>query len=181
MQQDQYTNEEKQELLKVVRTAIETYIRKSKKYKPQTENEKFLEKRGVFVTLHKNGKLRGCIGYIQPIKPLIEAVCDNAVAAAAADNRFAPVEADEIDDLRIEISVLTVPRPDTLENIIKNKYGVVLRQGSRGATYLPQVWDDLPEPEEFFGSLCLKAGLEPGCYKDSGTELLSYRAVVFGE
>lgn len=178
---DEYSEEEKQELLKVARTTIEQYLEKGKTFQPQTDNPKFKENRGVFVTLHKHGQLRGCIGYIQPIKPLIEAVRDNAISAAVHDTRFSPVKASELEDIEIEISILTVPQPDTLENIIKNKYGVVLQQGSRGATYLPQVWEDLPDSEEFFSSLCLKAGLSSNCWQDKKTQLLSYRAIVFHE
>lgn len=180
-EQDEYTQAEKEELLKIARTTLEQYLKEGKTYEPQIDNSKFKENRGVFVTLNKNGQLRGCIGYIQPIKPLIEAVCDNAISAAVHDTRFLPVQASELDDIEIEISILTVPKPDTLENIIKNKFGVVLQQGNQGATYLPQVWEDLADPEQFFQSLCLKGGLMPNCYKDAKTELFSYQAIVFHE
>jgi len=179
--QDEYTQAEKQKLLEVARDTIEMYLKEGKTYEPETDNPKFKEERGVFVTLNKNHNLRGCIGYIEPIKPLIEAVRDNAISAAAHDNRFPPVQSAELDDIEIEVSILTVPKPDTIENIIKHKKGVVLSQGSRGATYLPQVWEDLSDPIQFFSSLCQKGGLLPGCYKDSKTEVLSYEAIVFHE
>src|SRR3989344_5682890 len=166
--QDEYSDAEKKELLRVARTTIEMYLKEGKTYQPKTDNPKFLEKRGVFVTLNKNGQLRGCVGYIEPIKPLIEAVADNVISAAVHDNRFLPVDQSEVRDLEIEISVLTVPQADTLANIIKNKSGVVLQKGNRGATYLPQVWEDLPDADQFFSSLCLKGGLAVDCYRDAG-------------
>ena len=178
---EEYSDDEKQELLTIARKTIEMYLKKGKTYEPETDNFKFKQERGVFVTLHKNGQLRGCIGYIEPIKPLIEAVRDNAISAAVDDDRFLPLEAKELAEIEIEISVLTLPKPDTLENIVKNKKGAVLRQGGRGAIYLPQVWDDLSDPEQFFQTLCLKGGLEPDCYKDPATELFSYEAIVFDE
>ena len=180
-QKDEYLESEKQELLGVARTTLELYLTEGKVYEPQTDNQKFKEKRGVFVTLNKNGNLRGCIGYIQPVKSLIEAVRDNAISAAVHDSRFEPVDAIELNDIKIEISILTIPKPDILENIIENHYGVVLQQGNNGATYLPQVWDDLSDPDEFFSSLCLKGGMSLDCYKDPKTELMSYRAIGFRE
>lgn len=179
--QDEYTASEKQELLEVARNTIVMYLKEGKTYEVQTDNPKLKEERGVFVTLNKSHNLRGCVGYIEPIKPLIEAVRDNAISAAAHDSRFSSVTASELDEIEIEISILTVPKPDTLENIIKDKLGTVLSQGSRGATYLPQVWDDLNDSDQFFSSLCMKGGLPADCYKDSETELLSYKAIVFHE
>ena len=177
----EYSEDEKQELLGVARTTIEMYLKEGKTYEPQADNPKFKEGRGVFVTLNKHGQLRGCIGYIQPIKPLIEAVRDNAISAAVHDSRFSPVDKSELADIEIEVSILTVPKPDILENIIKDKKGVVLQKGNQGATYLPQVWEDLPDAGQFFQSLCRKGGLAPDCYKDPDTQLLSYEAIVFHE
>jgi hypothetical protein len=179
--QGEYSEAEKKELLQVARTTLEQYLNEGKIYQPKTDNPKFKEKRGVFVTLNKNGQLRGCIGYIEPIKPLIEAVADNAISAAIYDSRFLPVKADELKDIEIEISILTVPKPDTIENAAKNKFGVVLQKGNRGATYLPQVWEDLADPGQFFSSLCLKGGLAADCYQAENIQILSYQATVFGE
>lgn len=178
---DEYSEAEKSELLKVARTALEQYVKTGKTYEPKTDYQKLLEKRGVFVTLTKDGQLRGCIGYIEPIEALIEAVRDNAISAAAHDNRFMPVESSELKDIKIEISVLTPPKTDTIDEIIKFKKGVVLRQGNRGATYLPQVWEDLSDPTQFFQSLCLKGGLDKNCYKNEDIQTMSYEAIVFSE
>lgn len=179
--QDNYTQAEKKELLSLVRNTIKHYLKDGTKYEFRTDNPKFQQKRGVFVTLNKNDNLRGCIGYIEPIKPLAEAIQDNAISAAVDDNRFKPVSEPELNEIKIEISILTVPQVDTLENINKHKLGAVLKQGAYGATYLPQVWEDLSGPDQFWQSLCLKAGLSAGCYLDKKTEFLSYQAIVFGE
>lgn len=178
---DEYSEAEKQELLEVARTTIEQYLKEGKTYEPATANPKFKEKRGVFVTLNKNGQLRGCIGYIEPVASLVEAVVDNAISAAVHDNRFSPVQASELKDIEIEISILTVPEIDTLQNIIDQKLGVVLKQGNRGATYLPQVWEGLADPNQFFSTLCLKGGLAANCHKDKDTQFFSYKAIVFHE
>lgn len=178
---EEYSEAEKRKLLQVARMTIKKYLEDGEEYQVEADNPKFQEKRGVFVTLNKNGTLRGCIGYIEPVKPLIEAVRDNAISAAVHDNRFSPVAAGELDEIKIEISVLTVPAPDILEEIIKNKKGVVLKKGGYQATYLPQVWGGLPDPDEFFSSLCLKAGLPNECYQNADIELFSYEAIIFHE
>lgn len=178
---DDYSQAEKKELLKLARQTLETYLKTGKTIQPEITNPKFLAKRGVFVTLTKAKKLRGCIGYIEPFKSLAEAIVDNAISAAVNDSRFSPVSLDELADLQIEISILTPPQPDTIENIIKYKKGAILQQDNRGATYLPQVWADLSEPEEFFTSLCFKAGLSAECYRDKQTKVSSYQAILLIE
>lgn len=119
-----------------------------------------------FVTLTLNGELRGCIGHLQPMQPLGLDVRENAVAAAFQDFRFAPLTARELDQVRIEVSLLGptifTPCPSreqclrTLEPFVD---GVILRSGSHQATFLPQVWEDLPEPEAFINHLLRKARL----------------------
>ncbi len=107
MASEEYSPEEKKELLQLARQTIETYLETGKKEVPETGNPKFLEKRGVFVTLHSGGKLRGCIGYPLPTKSLVEAVVDNAVSSSTEDYRFQPVTGGELKHIDIEISVLT--------------------------------------------------------------------------
>ncbi|MFA5029290.1 MAG: AmmeMemoRadiSam system protein A [Patescibacteria group bacterium] len=179
MDQGHYTRGEKEFLLKIVRTTLEKYLQTDEKFEPQTVNQRLWEKRGVFVTLHKKGELRGCIGYIEPVEPIMMAVRDNAIAAAN-DPRFLPLAEEELKEIEIEISILT-PLEKTVLSEIKKGDGVMIKRGRAGATYLPQVWDDLPEPEVFFGSLCQKAGLERECYKDQKTEFYKYSAIVFKE
>lgn len=147
------------------------------------------ENRGCFVTLtKKNHDLRGCIGYILPIASLYKAVIDNAYSAAFSDPRFPPVSANEIDDLHLEISVLTVPekldyngKSDLLKKLEPLKDGVILKKGFYSATFLPQVWEQLPGKEDFLGHLCIKAGLNPDEWEKGTLEIEIYHAEVFEE
>ena len=133
------------------------------------------EKRAVFVTLNKQRsaggyELRGCIGSIIPVRPLIDDVIHNAKAAAFQDPRFPPLTPAELPLVRIEISILTIPQKvvytdvDHLRQIIRPGIdGVILRLGDRQATFLPQVWEQLPDFDLFFSHLCQKAGLPGNC------------------
>ena len=140
------------------------------------------EPRGAFVTLHRDGRLRGCIGYIQGIKPLLEAVVDNAVAAAVRDPRFLPVTPDEVPHLQVEVSVLSPLRPVAHWREIEiPRHGVVLRRGPAQAVFLPQVaaeqgWDR----ETTLSHLALKAGLPPDAWRE-GAEFAVFTADVFAE
>ena len=132
-------------------------------------------------SLNEDEKLRGCIGYIEPIEKLYKAVQLNALSAAFDDPRFSPLSENELKNVKIEISILTIPNECEFKNIKQNIDGVVLKNGRNGATYLPQVWEDIESEEEFFGSLCNKAGLEWNCYKDKNTKFSTYQAEVFSE
>ena len=149
-------------------------------------NAKFQEKRGVFVTLEIEKNLRGCIGNIVPTYPLIEAVQKNAFAAAFEDPRFNPLSAEEFPKITIEISLLTVPKalafssPEDLCKKLRPKIdGVVLQKGWQSATFLPQVWEDLPDPETFLSHLSAKAGLPPDAWKEAEIEI--YQVEKFKE
>ncbi|MBN2546950.1 MAG: AmmeMemoRadiSam system protein A [Spirochaetes bacterium] len=146
------------------------------------------EKRGCFVTLNKHGDLRGCIGYILPIQPLYQAVIDNAYNAAFSDPRFNPVTKDEIDDIHIEISVLTIPeklnykdKDDLLNKLKPDIDGVILKLGYRSSTFLPQVWEQLPSKEEFLSHLCMKAGLSFDEWQKGKLEIEIYKVEAFEE
>lgn len=146
------------------------------------------EKRGCFVTLTKHHNLRGCIGYILPIAPLYKAVIDNAFSAAFSDPRFPPVSKEEVSSLHLEISVLSVPqkldyssKDDLLNKLIPLKDGVIIKKGFYSATFLPQVWEQLPKKEDFLGHLCLKAGLSPNEWEKGTLEIEIYHAEVFEE
>ncbi len=146
------------------------------------------EKRGCFVTLNKNNNLRGCIGYILPIAPLFQAVIDNAYSAAFSDPRFPPVSENEVSNLHIEISVLTVPERvdykdanDLLNKLAPQKDGLIIKKGLYSATFLPQVWEQLPGKEDFLGHLCMKAGLNPDEWKKGNLEIEIYKAEAFEE
>lgn len=135
---------------------------------------------GAFVTLHKNGRLRGCIGEIIPTRPLYEAVMDQAVNAGLRDPRFPAVSMDEIGDIEFEISALTPPEPvESYRDIIIGEHGMVLRKAGRSAVFLPQV-----APEQGWGlaetlsHLAMKGGLPPDAWRD-GAEFTVFEAIVF--
>ncbi|MBP5638143.1 MAG: AmmeMemoRadiSam system protein B [Victivallales bacterium] len=137
----------------------------------------------VFVTLHKNGRLRGCIGTTQASMPLERAVVEYALAAAFQDPRFPEVTADELKDIVIEISILSpMRRVKSAEEIIPGKHGVVAKQGRRCGLFLPQVWEQLPDKEQFLGYLCAeKAGLPYNAWQSPETELSVFTVVAFEE
>ncbi|KYK26549.1 hypothetical protein AYK26_07460 [Euryarchaeota archaeon SM23-78] len=184
------SSEEKEFLLELARTTIETYLSTGKKpsfdEKELTPNLKKVQ--GCFVTLNKNHNLRGCIGHILPQEELYKCVIDNAVNAAVHDSRFKPVTYDELEDIEIDISVLTVPQElkydspeDLLDKLRPNIDGVVLKKDWRQSTYLPQVWEQLPGKELFLSSLCKKAGLPNNCWQDPSLQVQTYQALVFAE
>ncbi len=131
-----------------------------------------LEKGAVFVTLNKNHALRGCIGSIIAHRALIDDLIANAKAAAFSDPRFNPLTTDELDEIEVEVSLLTEPKPlpytdiEDLRSKIRPKVdGVILQLDGYQATFLPQVWDDLKSFDDFFAHLCMKAGMTPDCLK----------------
>ncbi len=140
------------------------------------------EHRGAFVTLHKRGRLRGCIGYIQARKPLWETVVDNTINAASGDPRFTPVNAEELSQLHIEISVLSpLEKLDGPEQVEVGRHGLYIVKGFSSGLLLPQVpveqgWDR----QTFLENLCYKAGLDRDAYLH-GAELYAFTAQVFGE
>ncbi len=154
---------------------------------PWPEDPWLHEPGAVFVTLHNHGALRGCVGSLFAVRPLIEDVRKNAVAAALRDTRFSPVEAHELCDLEVEVTELSAPVPitftseaDALAQLRPGEDGVVLRWGGHRATFLPQVWDALPEPEEFLAHLKRKAGLAEDFWDDA-VELERYSAHKWSE
>ncbi len=182
---------QKKTLLDISRKSIKYYLDAKKKIYPSKnelkENELF-EERGTFVTLTINKELRGCIGSILPVKPLIFDVIDNSINAAFRDPRFYPLTAKEFEKILIEISILTVPKKIQFSNVDElfskisaKKDGVIIRSGFYQATFLPQVWDELPSKENFFKQLCLKAGLSIDCYKMKNLEVETYKVEAFSE
>ncbi|HNZ86713.1 MAG TPA: AmmeMemoRadiSam system protein B [bacterium] len=181
---ENYSESDKKFLLNLARNTIDYAFKNNGKLMTFDENtipNNLKEKRGVFVTLNKDEKLRGCIGYIEAIEKLYKAVQLNALSAAFDDPRFNPLSESELKNVKIEISILTIPQACEFENIRKDIDGVVLKNGRFGATYLPQVWENVASVDEFFGSLCQKAGLDWDCYKDKNTKFSTYQAEVFSE
>ncbi|MEA3372308.1 MAG: AmmeMemoRadiSam system protein A [Campylobacterota bacterium] len=134
------------------------------------EHPEFNENRATFVTLNLNGQLRGCIGSLLPHRNLIDDIVQNAKAAAFQDPRFLPLSKEEFEEVEIELSLLSVPKPleyssidDLKSKVSIGKDGVILRLDGYQATFLPQVWEQLPTFELFFNHLCQKAGLSGGC------------------
>jgi AmmeMemoRadiSam system protein A len=149
---------------------------------------KLAEKRACFVTLTKAGELRGCIGHVLPQAPLYRAIMDNARGAALRDPRFEPVQSGEVDQLRIEISVLTEPQPlsftspdGLLDRLRPYEDGVLLRIGGRVATFLPQVWAHIPDKVDFLDHLAQKAGCPPAAWRTKDASISVYQAESFEE
>jgi len=157
-------------LLRLARDAIAHGLRTGRP--PAVDPDRFDEplraRRATFVTLEKEGRLRGCIGHLEAIQPLVMDVAENAFNAAFRDPRFPPVEASELDALEIHISVLSPPEPmqfeseaDLLRQLRPGVDGLILEEGPYKGTFLPSVWEQLPDPHQFLAQLKLKAGLPP--------------------
>lgn len=175
---------QRQILLKIARETLEYYLAGKKLPELKITDPVLTEKRAVFVTLRKNGELRGCIGQILPQEPLASAVRHMAIESATGDPRFPPVSLEELKEIEIEISVLTVPKrvSDTNE-IVLGRDGVIVKKGFRQGVFLPQVADETGwTKEQFLSALCShKAGLEPDAWKKPDTELYTFQAEVFSE
>ncbi len=150
--------------------------------KPKIEDKELKEKRGAFVTLKVNDQLRGCIGYPLPYKPLWETITDVAVSAATQDFRFEPLALEELPDTKIEISVLSLPKPiKDIKEVEVGKHGIIISKGSCKGLLLPQVpvewnWD----LETYLSHGCLKAGLDEDEWK-KGVDIEIFSAQVFSE
>jgi len=154
----------------------------------ELKDNRFQEVRGTFVTLHKDGNLRGCIGTLTPTENVVEGIRRNAINAAFHDHRFPSLSAEELDDIEIEISILTAPQfleykdgPDLLTKLRPNIDGVILKKGGARATFLPQVWSQLPEAEDFLNQLCMKAGLPSDAWLTNKLDILTYQVQYFEE
>jgi len=141
--------------------------------------------RASFVTLQKHGDLRGCIGHLEAFQPLVVDVAENAHAAAFKDPRFPPLSENEMDNLEIHISVLTPAKPmefsseqDLIAQLRPGQDGLILQDGYNKGTFLPSVWESLPQPEEFIKHLKLKAGL-PTTHWSENIKVLRYETESF--
>ena len=184
-----FSDGEENALLVLARSAIRSeLVKDSKVERPDNVTEKLKENRGCFVTLHKAGSLRGCIGTIEPIKPLVISVEENANNAAFRDPRFPPLKKEELSAVTIEVSVLTIPKEltftdgDDLKSKLKpGVHGVIVSRLGQSATFLPQVWEQLPEVEIFLEHLCRKGGMDKNSWQDKGTTIKVYEAEYFSE
>lgn len=176
------TSTEKEELKALAKLALQKAVIENQKISvdPSIFPEVFQKKLGAFVTLHKDGKLRGCIGRFEPDMPLYQVIIDMAISASRYDTRFSPVTPEELPHITIEISVLTPRRKiDSIDEIIVGKHGIYIEYNGQSGTYLPQVATEMGwSAEEFFRSCCIeKAGIAPEHCKDA--TLYVYEAIVF--
>ena len=183
------TKEEGEYLISLARKTIEAKLfNKDISEDKKDLTEKYLEKRGTFVTLTMNDNLRGCIGHIIPQESLIEGVRVNAINAAFEDPRFPPLSKSEWDKVKVEVSILTEPElleysgsNDLLSKLRQGIDGVILKKGFAQATFLPQVWDQLPDKAEFLTHLCMKAGMSGSEWKRGELTVYTYQVQAFEE
>ena len=175
---------EKDELLKIARKSVETAVRDHKQYEASAAGfDALAQERGAFVTLKEQGQLRGCIGYVAPVKPLSVTVRDVAMLAALRDTRFQPVSARELGALEYEISVLSpLRRVLDIKEIRVGQHGLIMKNGDIEGLLLPQVpveekWDRAT----FLEQTCNKAGLPRNCWQEADTDIFRFTALVFGE
>ena len=189
---DQLTDGEKQLLLRLAREAMECGVRgKTLRVPPLDKNSltpHLLEQGASFVTLTINGDLRGCIGALEANQPLVDDVREHAIAAALEDPRFRPVAESELDRIKLEVSRLTAPRPleysdsaDLLKKLRPHVDGVILKGDFRRATFLPQVWEKLPDPEDFLDHLCAKMGARSNLWRSTKLQVFVYQVEEFHE
>ena len=179
--------EEGKKAVKLARKAIESYLKDKEIIKDRFSGI-FEEKRGVFTTLTKHGELRGCIGFPYPVKRLDEAIIESAIAAATEDPRFPPVKLEEMDEIIVEVTVLTSPkkvdappleRPKAIEI---GKHGLIVKYKYFSGLLLPQVAvEHNMDEEEFLTQTCLKAGLSPDCWLFNEVELYTFEGQIFKE
>ncbi len=179
-------------LLGVAREAVEAYLQGGRRpeVRPQDLPSKRMAEEGAcFVTIYYEGRLRGCIGSLEPHRPLVFDVIENALSSAFEDPRFVPVSKDELCRLRFSISVLSQPRrirpsgpAELLDSLVPARHGLIIQKGLNRATFLPVVWDMIPDKEEFLSHLCVKAGLQPDEWRDTRSmEFYIYEAQEFME
>ncbi len=178
----EYSPEERALLLDLVHRAITAELRGERLAPEAPPGHAHLDERhGAFVTLHLGGMLRGCVGFIQPSRGLYQTVAESALNAAFRDPRFLPVSEEEAPHLRVEVSVLSPPKPIAAEAVVVGRHGLVVSRGSNRGLLLPQVaveqeWD----AHTFLEQTCMKAGLPTDAWK-RGASLQAFTAEVFGE
>lgn len=187
---EKLNEQEKKQLLIIARKAISAAVnREPVQSIPFDSLSPNLSERGAsFVTLKLNGNLRGCIGTLEAYQPLAQDVQEHAIAAALQDFRFPPVKSHELVHIEIEISHLTVPdkleynQPDELLTRLRPGIdGVILDDGYRKATFLPQVWEQLPDPAEFLSHLCMKMGASQNFWRNQILNVMTYQVEEFHE
>lgn len=187
--QDHITEEQGRFLLRLARETIAEKLGKQLRKSSDVVDDPALQAEcGTFVTLKIGGQLRGCIGNLEPASSIYEGIRRNALNAAFHDNRFSELTAEELAKVHIDISILTQPQiqtyrdgADLIARLRPGIDGVILRLGRCSATFLPQVWEQLPRAEEFLAHLCLKAGLSEMAWQDLHPEVETYQVQCFEE
>ena len=184
------TDAERQTLLHLAREAVQLSVRGRKlpAIDPASLTPSLRAEGASFVTLTAGGALRGCIGALEAYQSLAADVREHAAAAALQDPRFAPVAESELNGIRIEVSRLTAPQPleyssseDLLAKLRPHIDGVILKDGHRRATFLPQVWEKLPDPAAFLNNLCSKMGARQDLWRDAKLPVFVYQVEEFQE
>lgn len=180
----------KDKILELARKSIEFFVKYGKEYEIDLDSlpNEFKELKGVFVSIYKDSELRGCIGYPYPIYPLAIAII-KAAKEACRDPRFEPLRKDELDKIKIEVSILSelkridnkVKNRKEILNILDKNKGYVIVRGFNVGLFLPQVWKVLPNKKDFIENLCLKAGLNKDCWLDEKTEIYEFEAEIISE
>jgi len=175
---------QKKELLKLARDTISLYLKERKVLDSTSKDPDLNKVGGVFVTLHKDSSLRGCIGNIVGTMSLYLGVKEMAIASATQDPRFSPLSLDELGQIIIEISVLSpLEEVKTADDIVLGVDGVLVKQGVNSGVYLPQVATETGwNKNEFMDSLCAsKAGIDPRAWRTGDCQIYTFKAQVFGE
>lgn len=177
-------------LVRLARRTIEHYLREGRPPKVENVPKKLRERAGVFVTLesYPERELRGCIGYPEPVYPLVDALIRASISAATQDPRFHPVALEELDRILVEVSVLSPPEliraapRDYPGEIVIGRHGLIAERGFNRGLLLPQVAvDEGWSPEEFLSHTCMKAGLMPDAWLQKGTKIYRFEGVIFAE
>jgi AmmeMemoRadiSam system protein A len=184
------TDSEKQILLQLAREAVECGVtgRILPILDQNSLSPNLIEYGSSFVTLTIHTELRGCIGSLEAHQPLVDDVREHAIAAALQDPRFPPVQPAELGSIHLEISRLTTPQAleysssdDLIKKLKPHVDGVILQNGHRRATFLPQVWEKLPDPVQFLEHLCQKMGMDASAWRHIPMQVFVYQAEDFGE
>jgi uncharacterized protein (TIGR00296 family) len=194
--EEEFSQEEGKILIKFARENIEYYLRNSRRIPvPDNIKEKFSDKYGAFVTLNRfnvsGNPLRGCIGYIEPSYSLYDVIHRVSISSAIEDPRFPPVSLEEMDNMVIELSILTPPKllevdipKDYINKVVIGRDGLIAEKGPRRGLLLPQVpvdhgrnWD----VETFLSQTCSKAWLDSNAWKEKSTKIYSFQAILFEE
>ena len=187
------TEEQGQQLVRLARQTIAARLgisspNKEREFDAEPADPVFQQQRGTFVTLKIKGQLRGCMGCLTPSETILEGVQRNAINAAFNDPRFPALTPQELARAEIEISILTNPLEleysggsDLLRKLRPNIDGVIISKGLFRATFLPQVWEQLPRTEDFLAHLCRKAGLSPDEWEKGELDVATYQVQYFHE